>query len=148
MKSEDYNQNDVLIESLRNGDEQAYAYLIDTYHHKLCLYANSLVKNVYSAEDIVQNVFIKVWEQRTRLKSDHTVKSFLYKLVYNEFIDLYRKNQSLFSLEKSYYDALNSIVSDDDSESLQRMINVVNKEIQNLPPKCKEVFILSKKVKK
>jgi len=145
MKSEDYNQNDVLIESLRNGDEQAYAYLIDTYHHKLCLYANSLVKNVYSAEDIVQNVFIKVWEQRTRLKSDHTVKSFLYKLVYNEFIDLYRKNQSLFSLEKSYYDALNSIVSDDDSESLQRMINVVNKEIQNLPPKCKEVFILSKK---
>ncbi|SNR30538.1 RNA polymerase sigma factor [Flavobacterium sp. ov086] len=145
MKSEDYNQNDVLIESLRNGDEQAYAYLIDTYHHKLCLYANSLVKNVYSAEDIVQNVFIKVWEQRTRLKSDHAVKSFLYKLVYNEFIDLYRKNQSLFSLEKSYYDALNSIVSDDDSESLQRMINVVNKEIQNLPPKCKEVFILSKK---
>lgn len=145
MKSEDYNDNDILIESLKNGDEKAYNYLIDTYHHKLCVYANSLVKNIYSAEDIVQNVFIKVWEQRTRLKTNHAIKSFLYKLVYNEFIDLYRKNQSLFSLEKSYYDALNSIVLEDDSESLQRVINVVNKEIQNLPPKCKEVFILSKK---
>lgn len=145
MKNDDYNDNSVLIEALRNGDEKAYAYLIDTYHHKLCVYANSLVKNIYSAEDIVQNVFIKVWEQRTRLKSDHTLKSFLYKLVYNEFIDLYRKNQSLFSLEKSYYDALNSIVFEDDSESFQRVLNVVNKEIQNLPPKCKEVFILSKK---
>lgn len=145
MKNDDYNDNNVLIEALRNGDEKAYAYLIDTYHHKLCVYANSLVKNIYSAEDIVQNVFIKVWEQRTRLKSDHTLKSFLYKLVYNEFIDLYRKNQSLFSLEKSYYDALNSIVFEDDSESFQRVLNVVNKEIQNLPPKCKEVFILSKK---
>ncbi|TCK52796.1 RNA polymerase sigma-70 factor (ECF subfamily) [Flavobacterium sp. 90] len=145
MKGEDFNDNDILIESLKNGDERAYTYLIDMYHHKLCVYANSLVKNVYSAEDIVQNVFIKVWEQRTRLKSDHAIKSFLYKLVYNEFIDLYRKNQSLFSLEKSYYDALNSIVLEDDSESLQRVINVVNKEIQNLPPKCKEVFILSKK---
>ncbi|PIF29689.1 RNA polymerase sigma-70 factor (ECF subfamily) [Flavobacterium sp. 9] len=145
MKSEDYNDNDILIESLKNGDEKAYTYLIDTYHHKLCVYANSLVKNVYSAEDIVQNVFIKVWEQRTRLKTNHAIKSFLYKLVYNEFIDLYRKNQSLFSLEKSYYDALNSIVLEDDSESLQHVINVVNKEIQNLPPKCKEVFILSKK---
>ncbi|MFH6998870.1 RNA polymerase sigma factor [Flavobacterium sp. FlaQc-57] len=145
MKSEDYNDNDILIESLKNGDEKAYTYLIDTYHHKLCVYANSLVKNVYSAEDIVQNVFIKVWEQRTRLKTNHAIKSFLYKLVYNEFIDLYRKNQSLFSLEKSYYDALNSIVLEDDSESFQRVINVVNKEIQNLPPKCKEVFILSKK---
>lgn len=145
MKSEDFNDNDILIESLKNGDERAYTYLIDTYHHKLCVYANSLVKNIYSAEDIVQNVFIKVWEQRTKLKSDHAIKSFLYKLVYNEFIDLYRKNQSLFSLEKSYYDALNSIVLEDDSESFQRVINVVNKEIQNLPPKCKEVFILSKK---
>ncbi|MEN2402516.1 RNA polymerase sigma-70 factor [Flavobacterium sp. MC2016-06] len=145
MKTDDYNDNDILIESLRNGDEKAYTYLIDTYHHKLCVYANSLVKNVYSAEDIVQNVFIKVWEQRTRLKTDHALKSFLYKLVYNEFIDLYRKNQSLFSLEKSYYDALNGIIQEDESESFQRILNVVNKEIQNLPPKCKEVFILSKK---
>lgn len=145
MKIDDYHDNATLIESLSKGDEAAYAYLIDTYHHKLCVYANSLVKNIYSAEDIVQNVFIKVWEQRTRLKTDHALKSFLYKLVYNEFIDLYRKNQSLFSLEKSYYDALNAVIQEEDSESFQRVLNVVNKEIQNLPPKCKEVFILSKK---
>ncbi|MCA1919303.1 MAG: RNA polymerase sigma-70 factor [Flavobacterium piscis] len=145
MKIDNYDNNATLIESLSKGDEGAYNYLIDTYHHQLCVYANSLVKNIYSAEDIVQNVFIKVWEQRTRLKPDHALKSFLYKLVYNEFIDLYRKNQSLFSLEKSYYDALNSVIQEDDSESFQRVLNVVNREIQNLPPKCKEVFILSKK---
>ncbi|CAD0002197.1 RNA polymerase sigma factor [Flavobacterium salmonis] len=145
MKTDDYNDNNILIESLRNGDEKAYTYLIDSYHHKLCVYANSLVKNIYSAEDIVQNVFIKVWEQRARLKSDHAIKSFLYKLAYNEFIDLYRKNQSLFSLEKTYHDALNSVVLEDDSESFQRILKVVNKEIESLPPKCREVFILSKK---
>ena len=145
MKTDDYSDNNVLIESLRVGDEKAYTYLIDTYHHKLCVYANSLVKNIYSAEDIVQNVFIKVWEQRTRLKSEHAIKSFLYKLAYNEFIDLYRKNQSLFSLEKTYYDALNSVVLEDDTESFQRILKVVNKEIESLPPKCKEVFVLSKK---
>ncbi|MEL1253117.1 RNA polymerase sigma-70 factor [Flavobacterium sp. DGU38] len=145
MKTDDYNDNNILIESLRNGDEKAYTYLIDSYHHKLCVYANSLAKNIYSAEDIVQNVFIKVWEQRARLKSDHAIKSFLYKLAYNEFIDLYRKNQSLFSLEKTYHDALNSVVLEDESESFQRILKVVNKEIESLPPKCKEVFILSKK---
>ncbi|OOV20230.1 RNA polymerase sigma factor [Flavobacterium sp. LM4] len=145
MKTDDYNDNNILIESLRNGDEKAYTYLIDSYHHKLCVYANSLVKNIYSAEDIVQNVFIKVWEQRARLKSDHAIKSFLYKLAYNEFIDLYRKNQSLFSLEKTYHDALNSVVLEDDSESFQHILKVVNKEIESLPPKCREVFILSKK---
>lgn len=145
MKRQDYHDNNILIESLRNGDESAYMYLIDTYHHPLCVYANSLIKNIYSSEDIVQNVFLKIWEQRTRLKSDHSLKSFLYKLVYNEFIDLYRKNQSLFTLEKNYYNTINSIVLEDDSESFQKILNVVNKEISNLPPKCKEVFILSKK---
>jgi RNA polymerase sigma-70 factor (family 1) len=145
MKRQDYTDNDVLIESLINGDETAYIYLIDSYHHKLCVYANSLVKNTYSAEDIVQNVFLKIWEQRTRLKSNHSIKSFLYKLVYNEFIDLYRKNQSLFSLEKKYYEVLNSIVLEDDPDSFQLILNAVNKQIESLPPKCKEVFILSKK---
>jgi RNA polymerase sigma-70 factor (family 1) len=140
-----YFNNNSLIELLKSGDEKAYSYLIDTYHHSLCVYANSLIKNIYSAEDIVQNAFIKVWEQRAKLKPDHTVKSFLYKLVYNEFIDLYRKNQSLFSLEKSYFDTLHSIILEDDPESFQKIVSAVNKEIENLPPKCKEVFILSKK---
>jgi RNA polymerase sigma-70 factor (family 1) len=144
MKSKYYSDNDVLIECLKKGDEKAYTYLIDTYHHKLCIYANSLVKNIYNAEDIVQNVFVKIWEQRTRLKSNHSIKSFLYKLVYNEFIDQYRKNQSLFTLEKNYFDALNIVVHEDDSESFDRILLAVKKEIQNLPPKCKEIFILSK----
>lgn len=144
MKSEDYNDNDILIASLRSGDEKAFTYMIDNYHHRLCVYANSLIKNIYTAEDIVQNVFVRTWEQRSRLKPNHSIKSFLYKSVYNEFIDQYRKNQSLFVLEKTYHEALNSIVLEDDSESFDKIITVVKKEIQNLPPKCKEVFILSK----
>lgn len=145
MKREIYNDNKVLIECLKNGDEKAYAYLMDNYHHQLCVYANSLIKNRYSAEDIVQNVFIRVWELRIRLNPNFSIKSFLYKSVYNEFIDLYRKNQSLIPIEKIYFNALNSVVKEDDSEAFDRIINVLNKEIQNLPPKCKNIFILSKK---
>ena len=144
MKKGDYNDNDVLIDCLKKGDEKAYIYLIDTYHHKLCVYANSLIKNIYKAEDIVQNVFAKTWEQRSQLKSNYSIKSFLYKLVYNEFIDQYRKHQSIYVLEKKHFDALNVIVLEDDSESFDRVLRVVKKEIENLPPKCKEVFILSK----
>jgi RNA polymerase sigma-70 factor (family 1) len=145
MKKEIYNENKVLIECLKNGDEKAYVYLLDTYHHKLCVYANSLIKNSYSAEDIVQNVFIRVWELRSRLNPNLSIKSFLYKSVYNEFIDLYRKNQTLVPIENIYFNALNNVVLDDDPEALSRMISALNKEIQNLPPKCKNIFILSKK---
>jgi RNA polymerase sigma-70 factor (family 1) len=144
MKREIYNDNEILIACLQKGDEKAYAFLIDTYHYKLCVYANSLTKNIDNAEDIVQNVFVKTWEQRSQLKADHAIKNFLYKLVYNEFIDHYRKKQSLFSLEKTYYNTLNTVVLEDDSESFNQILTVVKKEIHNLPEKCKEVFILSK----
>ncbi|NGY37515.1 RNA polymerase sigma-70 factor [Flavobacterium sp. XN-5] len=144
MNSADFNNNDFLIERLSKGDEKAYEYLMNTYHHKLCVYANSLIRNIYAAEDIVQNVFVKVWEQRTRLKQSHSIQSFLYKLVYNEFIDQYRKNQSLFTLEKTFFEALNTAAQENNAEDMERIVTVLNKEIKNLPPKCKEVFILSK----
>lgn len=145
MNTTNYDNNEFLIEALKKGDDKAYTYLVDVYHHKLCVYANSLIKNVYVAEDIVQNVFMKIWEQRSRLKSNLSLKSFLYNSVYNEFIDQYRKNQSLFNLEKMYFDALNAAVIEEDPETIDRIISFINEEIKNLPPKCKEVFILSKK---
>lgn len=140
-----YTNNEILIKRLKKGDEKAYAFLLDEYYHRLCVYANSLVKDHDKAEDIVQNVFLKTWEQRERLKSDFSIKSFFYKSVYNEFIDQYRKNQSTLALEKKYIEALDTIIEEKDVESIERLIAIVEREIQNLPPKCKEVFMLSKR---
>lgn len=145
MKKSDYSNNNLLIELLKMGDEKAFIYVMDAYHQKLCVYANSLIRDVFAAEDIVQNVYIRLWEQRSNLKSNQLLKSFLYKSVYNEFIDQYRKNQSLTTLEKNYFEALNTTVLEEDSENFDQILTVINREIENLPPKCKAVFILSKK---
>jgi RNA polymerase sigma-70 factor (ECF subfamily) len=140
-----YFNNVSLVESLIKGDEKAFTYLIEKHHHELCVYANSFTKDIYIAEDIVQNVFIRIWEKRNRLNASHSLLSFLYKSVYNEFIDQYRKNQSLFTLEKIYFETLNIVIDEEDTETFNRTLELVNIEIQNLPPKCKEIFILSKK---
>ncbi|MFH7017330.1 RNA polymerase sigma factor [Flavobacterium sp. FlaQc-47] len=145
MKINQFNENETLVNSLIKGDEKAYMYLIDTHHQSLCAYANSLVKNIYTAEDIVQNTFIKVWEQRDVLKPKNSIKSFLYKLVYNEFIDIYRRSQLLYTVEKNYFESLNNIAHEDDSESINQILSAVNKQIETLPPKCRNIFILSKK---
>ncbi len=139
-----FNDNDFFIESLKKGDTKAYTFLVDTYHHKLCVYAYGLTHDHDVAEDIVQNVFIRVWKKREKLKEEFSIQSFLYKSVYNEFIDYYRKQKMVFPLEKKYIDVLTSIVEDEDTHALERLIRIVKKEIQNLPPKCKETFLLSK----
>jgi RNA polymerase sigma-70 factor (family 1) len=138
-------KNDIdLIKSLKKGDEFGYTHLIKTYHHKLCVYAVSLTNNDDSAEDIVQNVFMSIWRNRGKLKEEFVLKSYLYKSVYNEFIDQYRKQKTVVTLEKKYIDALTYIVEEEDEKSLERLMKIVKKEIENLPPKCKQIFLLSK----
>lgn len=139
-----FTDNGILIESLKEGDAQAYTFLVDKYHHRLCVYAYNLTNDYDLAEDVVQNVFIKTWKHRLKLKPDFSIKSFLYRSVYNEFIDQYRKRKYVLPLEKKYIDALSTLVEDEDEKSLEKLIAMVKREIDNLPPKCKQTFLLSK----
>lgn len=139
-----YLNNPQFIEALKSGDPQAYTFLVDTYHHKLCIYAYSLINDQKAAEDIVQNVFIRTWKKRNGLNPDFEIRSFLYKSVYNEFIDEYRKQKLVVPLEKKYINALTTMVENEDEHALERKIKLVKQAIQDLPPKCKEIFMLSK----
>ena len=132
------------ISSLKKGDSKGYQFLVTSYHQKLCVYANSLSNDSDLAEDIVQNVFMSIWKNRNKLKDQFVVKSYLYKSVYNEFIDQYRKKKAVLTLEKKHIDALNYIVEEEDEKSLEKLISIVKKEIEKLPPKCKQTFLLSK----
>jgi RNA polymerase sigma-70 factor (ECF subfamily) len=140
-----YIDNEKIIEHLKKGDENAYAYLVSTYHKKLFVYAVSLNNDHAAAEDIVQNVFLKTWEHRKRLNPEYSIKSFLYKTTYNEFINQYHKTRAISALERSYIDAIDEAVDDDNKELLERKIAYVTEGIKHLPPKCKETFLLSKK---
>ncbi|TPV35568.1 RNA polymerase sigma-70 factor [Paucihalobacter ruber] len=138
-----YSNDLELIAALKKGESKSYSFLVDLYHHRLCVYAYGLTNDLSQSEDIVQNVFISIWKQRLNLKDDFSVKNYLYRSVYNEFIDQYRKKRAVVALEKKYIDALSTIVEEDET-SLDKLMALVKLEIENLPPKCKQTFILSK----
>lgn len=140
-----FQNNITLIEQLIIGNEGAYVFLVESYHKKLFVYAFSLTNDHDLSQDIVQNVFLKTWEFRKKLKTNYSIKGFLYKSVYNEFINLYHRNQSITALEKVYVEALNEIIDDTNAILLEEKINLVTNEIENLPPKCKQTFLLSKR---
>ncbi len=134
-----------LIEALKNAESKAFNYLFNTYYQKLCIYGFSLTKDHYLSEDIVQSVFMKFWCKRQLLKNDFIVKRYLYKSVYNEFIDYYRKRKSVLVLENIYIDALlTTTVEEENGCYVEKLMQLVNKEIQNLPPKCRRAFLLRK----
>ena len=134
----------VLIKGLKIGDSKAYSFMVDHYHNKLCVYAYQLTNDRDHAKDIVQNVFVNIWTIRQKLKDEFPVKSYLYRSVYNEFLNQERSRRNTVSLDKKNIEALSSIVEEEDERSLERLMYLVKKEIENLPPKCKEVFLMSK----
>lgn len=79
------------------------------------------------------------------MNTNYSIKSFLYKSTYNEFINQYHKNRAISILEKVYAKALEATVKDENIELLERKISLLTKGIKILPRKCKETFLLSKK---
>ncbi|MCF7568806.1 sigma-70 family RNA polymerase sigma factor [Sabulilitoribacter arenilitoris] len=140
-----FKNNTFLIDSLKKGNEKAYTFLINTYHKKLFVYALSLTNDYAMTQDLVQNVFLRTWELRSNLKSDFLIKNFLYKSVYNEFVNQYHRNKSISVLEKAYVEALNEVKNEDYQELLVNKTALISNEIENLPKKCKRTFLLSKK---
>ena len=134
----------LFVEKLKKGDYDAYTLLMNDYYKNLCGYANLFTKDPTKSEDIVQNVFVKLWVYRKNIDSNIPIKRYLQKSVYNEFIDQYRKNKSVISMEEKHLKAINIII-DDDSLNIEKLMIRVNKEIEKLPEKCKRVFILNKK---
>ena len=140
-----YLNNKKLVKHLKKGNEIAYTYLVELYYERLCDYASNLARDSFRSEDIVQNVFIRMWQQREKLNFNISIKSYLYKSVYNEFVDQYRKDIAITLLEKKYIEEINSNIEPSDNDKTERLIALVEKEIEQLPPKCKETFLLNKK---
>ena len=97
------------------------------------------------AEDIVQNVFIRVWKKRETLNPELSIKSFLFRAVHDEFVDHYRKNRAITIVDEKYYETIQDLVEEREDRELEQMIRVMRMEIENLPPKCKKVFLMSKR---
>ena len=134
----------LFVEKLKKGDYNAYTLLMNNYYKNLCGYANLFTKDPSMSEDIVQNVFVKLWVYRKKIDPNIPIKRYLHKSVYNEFIDQYRKNKSVISLEEKHLRTINTII-DDNSYDIEKLMTRVNNEIEKLPEKCKKVFILNKK---
>lgn len=134
-----------LIKALTDGKKEAFQYVVEQYHQKLCAYAHTLCQDENQAQDIVQNVFLKLWVQKDKIYLVKRLSSFLYKSVYNEFIDQYRQTKKVLPLEKKHIDMLSDWLENEDDKKLNKLIHLVEHEIQQLPKKCKHVFLLSKK---
>lgn len=139
----DYSNENLLKNELQKGNHNALRFLMEKYQKPLLNYLYILSRDYELTQDVVQEVFIKIWEERDNIQSVSFVNRYLYKSVYHRFLNKLRKAKRLIPIGYKHLQALDEILENDDV--LQNQMKALNLEVQKLPKRCKEAFILSKK---
>lgn len=125
-------------------DLAAFERLFNKNYKKLCGYVLKLSGDPDLAEDVVQDVFIKLWESRAEIKIKTSVKSYLYKACHNTFIEIMRASTKEANLlETLKWETLSKLQPDEGSGNIQK-VEIINLAIEQLSPKCREAFLLSR----
>jgi len=140
-----YSDEHILTLIQENNDESAFTMLYDRYFRILFNYTYSKVNDQFAAQEIVQELFVSIWQQRHR-NTVNSCRSYLFSSVKNLIISYYRKEYT----RKFHYDRWEvqseCSVALTDQDALTSDLQIRYEEgLHLLPPKCREVFILSRK---
>lgn len=132
-----------LVQLLQKGNVAAFDSLFDGYSQRLFGFALKYFKNETDAEELVQEVFVKVWENRQRLKSELSFKSYLFTIALNQIRKHFNKKAtSLRYLESLQNDPeFSDQVPTDEYETTLRQIYLL---IDQMPERRREIFTKSK----
>ena len=132
--------DDIFI-GLKRRDETALSVLFDTYYEKLYLFAEKYIYDSDKAHDIVQDVFLKIWENAERLELTSSIQHYLFASVRNGWLNYLKSLQIEDRNNRKYAEAYiesQNVDMVDDEELLARVRQVLDE----LPEKCREVCLL------
>jgi RNA polymerase sigma-70 factor (family 1) len=135
----------LLIEKLRSGDPDSFSVIFSAYYKDLVFFAFTFTHEQYSAEDIVQDTFVKLWDDHEKLSVTVSLKSVLLKTIQNKCIDWYR-HKNIINQHNDYI-VENSPLYEYDTENYalrSELEGKIEKAIDNLPEKYKEAFEMNR----
>jgi len=141
--------NQQLINGIQQGDVAAFEILYKRYYIFLCLIAEHIVRNPSDAEEIVSDVFVKLWNIRDKIDITTSIKAYLVKAVHNTSINYLErvnlKNKLSDNLSTSDY----KLLAWDSDYPLghiyeKEILEILDHCIRSLPDACRQIFLLSR----
>ena len=139
------NDLDEIVSRLNNGDKKAFGMLFLMYADKLAKFSKAFYTDDSDAEEIVQEVFLKIWVKRKEIKDPKTFNSYIYtiakNLIYNNLKRKVYRTRYYSYLKSSFSFHTNPV---EESLKLKELENAIRQIIKDLPSKRKEIFLLSR----
>jgi RNA polymerase sigma-70 factor (ECF subfamily) len=132
------------IEKIAKGDSAAFEKLFTLYCQPLINFARRYVKDTHIAENIVQDIFVKIWQNRTQLNPLSDIKIYLYTAVKNRsykyirHLDVKRRANANLNLMLLW------VKTPEDERNEQEIISAINKAIEKLPKQARIIFSMNR----
>ncbi len=145
-------KDNLLFQSVAKGSKSAYEELFHLYYPRLCLFAYDLCKDQKLAEDIIQDFFLNIWNEKGGIRIKTSVKSYFYQSIYNRILNHFKHEKVRETYVKNYLE--NNILRELSyySNNSYPLANLLHKELEEkivetvdeLPPQCRKVFTFSR----
>ncbi len=133
------------IDEIQKGSLEAFRIFFNQYYQSVKNFANGMLKNIDEADDVAQNVFMKIWLNRRSLSAERSLDSYVFTIARNEIYDSFRKT----SAHTRYRQHLTILppTSDFDMESsfdTREIRRILQETIEKMPEKRREIFKMSR----
>ncbi|MEL7120616.1 MAG: sigma-70 family RNA polymerase sigma factor [Bacteroidota bacterium] len=132
-----------LLKKIHSGDRKSFEGLYKAFHKRVYFFSLKSTQNEIEAEDLTQTIFIKIWENRSKLSLSIPLETQVFKIARTTTIDFYRAKTAQQKLLHKYKE-LNGHSVSDETESIKPKLDSLNRAIEELPKKRKEIFKLSR----
>jgi len=135
-----------LVSRLQKGDVEAFDLVYAKYAGKLYGFAFKYLKSAVETEELVQLVFLKVWENHKTLRKESSFKSYLFTIAYNEICNCFKRRTYLQKFTAEQYSG-NDLSLSNETEDLinyDSMLELVDQIIAKLPERQRTIFLKSR----
>ncbi len=141
-----------LLKDLKKGNEEAFTTIFNNYFPRLCQFAVTYVVDEATAKNIVQDVFIKMWEARESIRENNSIMAYLLTITKNSCLDYLRHKQVELKHQKEVTGEMNELNLnyyalkrlEIDLLDYDEIKEIIEQTLKTLPPRCQEVFRLSR----
>ncbi|MBT34566.1 MAG: RNA polymerase sigma-70 factor [Thalassobius sp.] len=134
--------DDKLLVFIRKDEQAAFLEIYQRYWARLYKYAYNVIQNQPACEDIIQEIFLDLWNRRKELLISN-LQAYLYKSVKFQIFKYLRKNE----IEQKHLSLINKIQFVNNTEeyiNVEELEQLLDKSISQLPEKCREIFYMSR----
>ena len=130
-----------LVKALQKGDVKAFNELYYKYHKKIFAFSLKFLKNKADAEDLIQKIFVIIWEKKENLNPEKSFNNYLFIIARNEIYDLLKKK----ALTEYYNDQILSDTEQGEEDiETKKLVEVMYSLIEKMPERRRQIFLMNR----